>query len=115
MPFQKGHVPHNKGQENAGAPAVKVDHSGHRVRLRNIDHALEGCISTEKGDERYRLEPNKWTKVSDAVYEQLKGKFYEPKVTEVPDWEPGGENDNAKRAYRKESNQEYLLEFPDEA
>ena len=134
MAFQKGHVPTNKGQKKAGAPAevtatvlkampvgqtgavaIKVERSGNRVRLRNIGHALEGCISTEKGDERYRLEPNKWTRVSDAVYDQLRGKFYEPKVTEVPDWEIGGENDAAKRTYRQEANQEYNIEFPDEA
>lgn len=122
MPFAKGHVPHNRGQEKVGAPtvkpsapAVKIERSGNRVRLRNIGHALEGCISTKAGDERYRLEPNKWTRVSDAVYNQLKGKFYEPKVTEVPDWEPGGENDLAKRTPRQESNQEYHIEFPDEA
>ena len=114
MPFQKGHVPANKGQKNAGAPAVIVERSGHRVRLRNLDYAIEGCLSTEKEEIRYRLEPNKWCDVPDNVYQELKHKFSRPQVTESTDWEPGGEGARAERVQRRDEHQEYILEFSDE-
>lgn len=96
----------------AGAPAVKVDKSGHRVRLRSINHALEGCISTRNGEERYRLEPNRWTVVSDAVYNLLREKFYTPQEQEVVSW--NGDPSNPIREVRTESHQEYIVEFPEE-
>lgn len=105
-------APAAKVPVKAGAPAVKVDKSSHRVRLRNIDHALEGCISTRAGDERFRLEPNRWTTVSDAVYTMLRDKFNKPQEFEVVDW--NGDLNSPKAQPRKESYQEYLIEFPDE-
>ena len=96
----------------AGAPAVKVDKSGHRVRLRNIDHALEGCISTREGEERYRLEPNQWTVVSDAVYTCLRDKFYKPQTFEVIDWNASATD--PRRQVRTDEYQEYIVEFPEE-
>jgi len=95
-----------------GAPSVKVEKSGHRIRLRNIDHALEGCVSTRQGETRFRLEPNKWTEVDDAVYSLLKEKFYAPIKTTVPDW--NGDVNNPQRTERTEITQEYTIEFPDE-
>ena len=101
--------------KKAGAPAVVVDRSGHRVRLRNIDHALPICLSTEdKGDIRVSLEPNRWTEVPDEVYEELKRKFYKPQEFSVPDWEVRGDQDPSRRAPRKEAYEEYTIEFPDE-
>jgi len=101
-----------KVPEKAGAPAVKVDKSGHRVRLRNIDHALEGCVSTRNGEERFRLEPNKWAIVSDAVYTMLRDKFYKPQEFETLDW--NASKTDPQRQVRTESYQEYILEFPEE-
>lgn len=102
--------------KKAGAPAVVVDKSGHRVRLRNIDHALPYCISTRNGEIKGVIEPNVWTTVPDAVYEMLRGKFYntQAQAFDVPNWEPGGENDRPRPAHRKESYEEYVIEFPEE-
>ncbi len=100
----------------ANAPTVKIDRSGHRIRLRNISHALEGSISSKdlKGGEiHFRLEPNKWTEVPDEVYSMLKGKFYEAQESSVPDW--NGDPNNPQRQPRIETNQEYTIEFPEEA
>ena len=92
-------------------PAVVVEKSGQRVRLRNIGHALEGCLMTEREEIRYRLEPNKWTTVRPEVYEALYQKFSKPQEFDVPDWEPGGEGDVSRRTNRTEGYQEYILEF----
>ena len=101
--------------KKAGAPAVIVDKSGHRVRLRNIDHALPYCIATDKGEERGELKPNQWATVSDAVYAMLKSKFYNAQEFEVPDWNVNGDAPS-QRANRVESyGDEYTIEFPDEA
>ena len=106
--------PHSKEQKNAGAPAVVLDKSGTRVRLRNLGYSIEGCISTSKEEIRYKLEPNKWTEVRPEVYDLLKRKFERPQTMEVPDWEPGGEGQRAEKARRVEEHQEYILEFGDE-
>ena len=99
-----------------GAPGVVLDRSGHRVRLRNIDHALDCAIEGDKGLERVKIQPNVWTTVSDDIYAMLKGKFYQPEQFEVPDWVVGGESESAKRANRMEDyGNEYTIEFPDEA
>lgn len=92
-------------------PAVVVEKSGSRIRLRNIDHALEGCLMNDKEEIRYRLEPNKWTTVPDAVYQELYRKFAQPQEFEVPDWEPGDEGGRSQRTNRTEGYQEYILEF----
>lgn len=99
--------------EKAGAPAVVVDRSGHRVRLRNLDHALEGCISSRKGEERFRLEPDVWTTVSDDIYSMLRGKFNKPQEFESTTW--NGSATNPQREVRKEKYQEYTIEFPEES
>ena len=114
MPFAKGHVPANKGQKNAGAPAVIVERSGSRIRLRNLEYAIEGCLSTETKEIRYRLEPNKWCDVPENVYQELKEKFNKPQITESTDWDPGSDGGRAERIHNKEEHQEYILEFADE-
>ena len=110
-------MPTKKVPVKAGAPAVVVDKSGNRIRLRNIDHALPYCVSTRKGEIKGMIQPNQWTDVPDEVYAMLKGKFYnaEEQSFEVPDWKPGGENESAKSANRKEHYEEYTIEFPDES
>lgn len=96
----------------SGAPLVKVEKSGHRIRIRNIDHALEGCLSTREGETRWRLEPNRWTEVPEQVYQMLKEKFYSTKEVTVPDW--NGDVNNPQRTERVETTQEYTIEFPEE-
>lgn len=93
---------------------LTVERKGHRVRLRNIDHALNICLSTQNGEERVSLEPNKWVEVSDTVYSYIKGKFLNPHEYVASDWEPGGEDRPAKNKPRTESYQEYIIEFPEE-
>lgn len=101
--------------QKSGAPDVVVDRSGHRVRLRNIDHALPVCLSVEgKGEIRVTLYPNKWAEVPDEVYEELKRKFYRPQEFEVPNWDPRGEDERSIRTPRIEAYEEYTIEFPDE-
>lgn len=94
-------------------PKVVMDKEGYRVRLRNLEHALEGCIvdGTTGQEIRYRLEPNRWAKVHPAVYNMLKGKFDRIREREVPDWEPGGDGQAPSKRNRVESQQEYILEF----
>lgn len=104
--------PAAKVPEKVGAPTVKVDKSGHRVRLRLLDHALEGCVSSDGGEQRFRLEPNKWTKVSDDVYTMLRDKFYKPHVQESPNWNASATN--PERSVTRDEVQEYIIEFPDE-
>ena len=97
------------------SPKVALDKDGRRVRLRNLGYALEGSISGEENGkiffERYRIEPNKWTTVHPKVYDLLKSKFDEPVRHEVPDWEPGGDNDRAHRTPRIDEDLEYTIEF----
>lgn len=100
--------------EKVGAPTVKVDKSGHRVRLRNIDHALEGSVTSRDCQEiRFRLEPDRWTEVPDAVYSMLRDKFYKPQEFRTTSW--NGDPDNPQREQRTESYQEYIIEFPEES
>ena len=93
-------------------PTPKVERSGHRIRLRNLEYPLEGTLSSRKGDIRYSLKPNVWTEVPDDVYTMLKNKFYNAKTSTVPDW--NGNPDNPQRFERKETAPSYTIEFPDE-
>jgi len=106
-------LPTEKVPVKTGAPVVKVDRSGHRVRLRHLDHALEGCISSRGGEERYRLEPGVWTTVSNDVYTLLKEKFYKAQEFESVSW--NGDLNNPRREVRKESYEGYVIEFPEES
>jgi hypothetical protein len=100
----------------ANAPKVVMDKDGGRVRLRNISHALTGCIiDGNSGQEiRFSLEPNRWTKVHPAVFNMLESKFDNMKEREVPDWEPGGEGQAPVRRPRMEENPGYIMEFKKE-
>ena len=94
----------------AKSPAV-LDRSGRRVRLRGESFALTGCIVDGNGNEHhYRLEPNKWCKVDDVVFETLSRKFQEVPEVEVPDWDP----DTNQRHNRMEPvRSSYIMEFDD--
>lgn len=94
-------------------PKVVMDKDGYRVRLRGLSHALTGCIvDGDTGKEiRFSLEPNRWTKVEPPVYEMLKRKFDQIGEREVPDWEPGGDNQSPAKRNRVESKPGYIMEF----
>ena len=91
------------------AKQAVLDRSGLRIRLRGETIPLEGCIVTGNGEEhRYRLEPNKWCKVDEIVFEALKRKFEEIKEVAVPDWD----TDTHQRQPRLEASQQsYIMEF----
>lgn len=91
------------------AKQAALDRSGLRIRLRGEDFALEGCIVEGNGQEhRYRLEPNKWCKVDEIVFEALKRKFEEVPEREVPDFD----TDSFQRTPRREPvGQGYIMEF----
>lgn len=94
-------------------PKVVMDKDGYRIRLRNLSHALSGCIvdGTTGREIRFSLEPNRWTKVDPAVYNMLKTKFDQTIEREVPDWEPGGDGQSSQRLPRMEERDGYIMEF----
>lgn len=98
----------------SGTPTVTTS-ANYRVRLRGTNTALKGCVSgsTSKGfvEERFELPPNRWVAVNEIVYLYLKGKYDKVSEREVPDWEPGGDNDAPKRESRIEEYQPYIIEF----
>lgn len=99
-------------EKNLGAPKVKLERSGRRVRLRNLDYALEGCLSSRGREVRFSISPNVWTEVPEEVYVMLRNKFDKPSSVQVTDW--NGNPDNPQRYTRQESTNSYTIEFPDE-
>ncbi len=95
------------------APKVVLDKDGGRVRLRNLSHALEGCIvdGTTGKEYRFSIEPNRWTKVEEPVFNMLKTKFDRVSEREVPDWEPGGDGQAPTKRNRMEEAPGYIIEF----
>lgn len=85
-----------------------------RVRIRNISYALTGSVDI-KGQKpmTFRLEPNRWTEVTDEVFVHLKNKFGNPQVNEVPNALPGPDGNyyGYPGETRKEEYLQYLVEF----
>ena len=88
------------------------------ARVRNIEYALTGSVDGEESGKRftdkYRLEPNVWTKVSDAVYESLKNKFGNSKYSDAPNALPGAGDTYYGSPGQTRSelvNGQYLIEF----
>jgi len=80
-------------------PSIATKES-YRVRLRGVNYALSGSINgtTATGkpvEERWSLQPNRWTEVSKRVFEFLKEKYDKVREYEVPYWEPGGDGQRA--------------------
>ena len=101
--------------EQPKAPKVALEKDGCRVRLRGTDHALDGCLSIEGGQEiRFRLEPDRWQTVHPAVAAMLRQKFEQPVERIVPNWNPGGVNDAPIRTPRVERRNDPIIEFPEE-
>ena len=85
------------------------------IRVRNIDYALSGSVGLQGGQTiKYRLEPNKWTPVSDEVWEQLKHKYGNTRFSDAPNALPNkdGEYNGMPGQTRSEVvNGQYLIEF----
>lgn len=86
-----------------------------QVRLRGEDFPLEGAFDRRtKGLERFRLEPDRVTTVSDEAYAFLKQKFSVEGERYVPDHD-ANEKAPHKRgeapAMRRESKGGYIIEF----
>lgn len=102
------------GDSKKGTPKVATS-AKYRVRLRGTNLALKGSVSgsNSKGlvEERFELPPNRWVAVSEIVYDFLRTKYDKVVEKEVPDWEPGGDNDSPSREPRIEEYQPYIIEF----
>jgi hypothetical protein len=72
----------------AKSPSISLDHSGGRVRLRGLRWPLPVTLDTEsKGRIKATIRPNVWTAVPEEIYVFLKGKFDNPRYTNIPDVE----------------------------
>lgn len=96
-------------------PSIAAKES-YRVRLRGVNYALSGSINgtTATGkpvEERWSLQPNRWTEVSKRVFEFLKEKYDKVREYEVPHWEPGGDGQRAEATPYVEEVQPYIIEF----
>jgi hypothetical protein len=86
------------------------------VRVRNIDYALTGSVSSRDIGKpmRFRIEPNVWTQVPDEVYDMLKSKFGNARYSEAPNSLPAADGNYYGRPgeIRAEVvNGQYLVEF----
>lgn len=85
------------------------------VRVRNIDYALTGSVDCKgKPPVSFRIEPNRWTPVTDEVYDMLKHKFGNARFVEAPNSLPG-QNDqyygSPGQTRLEQANGQYLIEF----
>ena len=113
--MKKSTVTPKEPAAEAKAPKVVLEKDGCRVRLRGADHALDGCLSVEGGQEiRFSLPPDRWVTVHPAVAAMLRQKFERPVERIVPDWIPGGPNDTAVRTPRVDRRNDPIIEFPEE-
>ena len=80
-------------------PAVQVEKSGGRVRLRGIRVPVPVTLDTEKeGRIHVVIQPNVWTPVPELVYKFLVSKFDVERYTMVPDVEANEANPHAPGA-----------------
>lgn len=98
------------------SPGIVMERKGGEVRVRGLKWALPVTLDTEtKGRIKATIQPNKWTRVPDEIYEFLKGKFDAPRYTMVPDVEENEKNPHkpgdAPAMIEEEVNRDYYLEF----
>jgi len=75
------------------APGIVLERKSGEVRVRGLKWPLPVTLDTEsKGRIKATIYPNKWTRVPDEVFEFLKGRFDQPRYTNIPDVE---ENEKA--------------------
>ena len=86
-----------------------------QVRLRGEDFPLEGSFDRKgKSLERFKLEPDRVTTISDAAYAFLKQKFGVETERWVPDHDANEKAPHARGAapaMRRESKGGYIIEF----
>jgi hypothetical protein len=101
----------------AKAPSVVLERNGGMVRLRGIKWSLPVTLDTDKGRIRALIPPNRWTRVPDAVYEFLKGRFDKQTFTSIPDVEANERNPHkpgeAPIMTEEEVDPQFFLEFKD--
>jgi hypothetical protein len=98
------------------SPGVVLERKGGEVRLRGLKWPLPVALDTEtKGRIRATIYPNKWNRVSDEIYDFLKGKFDSPRYTTVPDVEANEKNPHKPGdepiMREEEVDRDYYLEF----
>jgi hypothetical protein len=86
------------------------------VRVRNIDYALTGSVDSKDFGKplKFRIEPNVWTPVEDAVYDMLKNKFGNARYSEAPNSLPSTDGNYYGRPGEiraEQVNGQYLVEF----
>ncbi len=98
------------------SPTVVMERKGGEVRIRGLKWALPVALDIEgKGIIRALIQPNKWTRVKDEVYEFLKGKFDSPRYTNTLDVEENERNPHkpgeAPAMMQEEVDRDYYVEF----
>ncbi len=97
-------------------PGIVLERKGGEVRIRGLKWALPVALDTEtKGRMRATIQPNKWTRVSDEIYEFLKGKFDSPRYTNIPDVEENEKYPHkpgeSPRMTQEEVDRDFYVEF----
>lgn len=99
-------------------PAVVVEKSGGKVRVRGLGWPLPVTLDTEeRGRISVTIQPNTWTKVPDEIYRFLQSRYGESRYTLIPDVEANedrphrpGEQPVMKK---EEVDPAYYMEFKD--
>lgn len=96
--------------------SVVLERKGGEVRVRGLKWALPVTLDTEsKGRIQATIQPNKWTRVPDEIYDFLKGQFDNPRYTTIPDVEANEANPHkageAPIMTQEEVDRDYYLEF----
>lgn len=102
----------------AKAPAVILERKRGEVRLRGLKWSMPVTLDTEsRGRISATIQPNKWTRVPDEIYDFLKAKFDNPRYTLVPDVEANEKNPHSPSEtpimIEEEVDRGYFMEFKD--
>lgn len=98
------------------SPGIVLERKSGEVRVRGLKWPLPVTLDTEeKGRIRATIQPNKWTRVPDEIYEFLKGRFDQPRVTMVPDVDENEKNPHKPGEQpvmrEEEVDRDFYLEF----
>jgi hypothetical protein len=98
------------------SPGIVLEHKSGEVRIRGLKWALPVALDTEtKGRIKATIQPNKWTRVPDEIYEFLKGRFDAPRYTNIPDVEANERNPHkpgdAPAMTQEEVDRGFYIEF----
>ncbi len=98
------------------SPGIVMERKGGEVRIRGLKWPLPVALDIEgQGVIRATIQPNKWTRVKDEIYEYLKGKFDSPRSTNIPDVEANERNPHkpgeAPVMTQEEVDRDFYVEF----